>query len=444
MFHNSSQRKYWTFKREDDVEQMRCRANQKFRNRILESGKVSQYIKDNNNNNNNNNNGPLCDSSPHLLPPLSLSLPLSLCVCVCVCVCVSQPGVSESMFLERHEEDVLFRHYEKRLLDLCNAFKPAMPKSVVVCMMKCFPFICVRATHDLQIPDPCVSHLRRVRPSCTSEDSTWTTPSWSTTLGLSCMYHELNHSDFASHCVNAWSSVIWSRYVMFLLHKINKIAENNLYCSVCTSYFKLSFLFLKADVCIPVLQSGWVQRVQHPVCGQPSAGDPGGTGKGSGADPGVWAAADPATQLSPGGPQPLQTHGGPAHRPQGRWSNATLVLMNSHVATPAHSVVQIICPVTENCCLFINVVPLRQDTPCWRTQSHWGRALMTFWPRSPWQTRGCCSRPLRSLWQLFWTAPQEPASTWRGGSLGALRFKIRNVVKFEFKKKKVDFAVIQW
>lgn len=41
MFHNSSQRKYWTFKSEDEVEQMRYKANQKFRNKILESGKVS-------------------------------------------------------------------------------------------------------------------------------------------------------------------------------------------------------------------------------------------------------------------------------------------------------------------------------------------------------------------------------------------------------------------
>uniref|UniRef100_A0A3Q0SLX1 Cyclin-H n=1 Tax=Amphilophus citrinellus TaxID=61819 RepID=A0A3Q0SLX1_AMPCI len=78
MFHNSSQKKYWIFKSEDEIEQMRFKANQKFRNKALESGKVSS-----------------------------------------------------SMFLERHEEDVLFRHYERRLLDFCNAFKPAMPKSVV-------------------------------------------------------------------------------------------------------------------------------------------------------------------------------------------------------------------------------------------------------------------------------------------------------------------------
>ncbi|XP_026177089.1 cyclin-H [Mastacembelus armatus] len=80
MFHNSSQRKYWIFKSEDEVEHMRYKANQKFRYKMLESGKA---------------------------------------------------GLTESMFLERHEEDILFRHYEKRLLDFCSAFKPVMPKSVV-------------------------------------------------------------------------------------------------------------------------------------------------------------------------------------------------------------------------------------------------------------------------------------------------------------------------
>lgn len=80
MFHNSSHRKFWIFKSEDEVELLRCEANQKFCKKILESGKS---------------------------------------------------GLSESMFLSRHEEDTLFRHYEKRLLDFCNAFKPAMPRSVV-------------------------------------------------------------------------------------------------------------------------------------------------------------------------------------------------------------------------------------------------------------------------------------------------------------------------
>ncbi|XP_076015857.1 cyclin-H [Genypterus blacodes] len=80
MYHNSSQRKFWLFDSDDKVEQKRREASQKFRHKIQEGGK---------------------------------------------------PGLSESLFLERHEEDILFRHYEKRLLDFCNAFKPAMPKSVV-------------------------------------------------------------------------------------------------------------------------------------------------------------------------------------------------------------------------------------------------------------------------------------------------------------------------
>ncbi|XP_017283445.1 cyclin-H [Kryptolebias marmoratus] len=80
MFHNSSQKKYWTFKSEDEVEQMRVSANEKFCKRVLETAK---------------------------------------------------PVVSASVLLERYGEEVLFRHYERRMLEFCNAFKPAMPKSVV-------------------------------------------------------------------------------------------------------------------------------------------------------------------------------------------------------------------------------------------------------------------------------------------------------------------------
>ncbi|RVE68345.1 hypothetical protein OJAV_G00090670 [Oryzias javanicus] len=80
MYHNSSQSKYWIFRSEAELDQKRCSANEAFRNKALESGKA---------------------------------------------------GVNESMFLKRNEEDVLFRHYERRLLDFCNAFKPPMPKSVV-------------------------------------------------------------------------------------------------------------------------------------------------------------------------------------------------------------------------------------------------------------------------------------------------------------------------
>lgn len=36
------------------------------------------------------------------------------------------------MLLEPHEELALCKYYEKRLLDFCAAFKPLMPRSVVV------------------------------------------------------------------------------------------------------------------------------------------------------------------------------------------------------------------------------------------------------------------------------------------------------------------------
>lgn len=49
-----------------------------------------------------------------------------------VLLCFLQAAVNESLFLEPHEEKIIFKHYEKRLLDFCAIFKPVMPKSVVV------------------------------------------------------------------------------------------------------------------------------------------------------------------------------------------------------------------------------------------------------------------------------------------------------------------------
>uniref|UniRef100_A0A8C6TQR4 Cyclin-H n=1 Tax=Neogobius melanostomus TaxID=47308 RepID=A0A8C6TQR4_9GOBI len=70
MFHNSSHKDYWIFKDEGELTLLRCEANKNL-------------------------------------------------------------SRNDSTFLKRHEEECLLRHYEKRLLDFCNAFKPAMPKSVV-------------------------------------------------------------------------------------------------------------------------------------------------------------------------------------------------------------------------------------------------------------------------------------------------------------------------
>ncbi|XP_058230757.1 cyclin-H isoform X1 [Hemibagrus wyckioides] len=80
MYHNSSQKKFWTFSKESNLESLRLEANQKFRAKALS---------------------------------------------------LRKPGISESLFLDPSEEKVVFRHYEKRLLDFCTIFKPAMPKSVV-------------------------------------------------------------------------------------------------------------------------------------------------------------------------------------------------------------------------------------------------------------------------------------------------------------------------
>ncbi|XP_066567979.1 cyclin-H isoform X1 [Amia ocellicauda] len=80
MYHNSSQRKFWTFQNEDSLERLRTQANHSFHSKVQASGKFV---------------------------------------------------LMESVFLNAREENVLFKHYEKRLLDFCTVFKPAMPKSVV-------------------------------------------------------------------------------------------------------------------------------------------------------------------------------------------------------------------------------------------------------------------------------------------------------------------------
>lgn len=114
--------------------------------------------------------------------------------------------------------------------------------------------------------------------------------------------------------------------------------------------YSIVLSFFQADMCLLILQSGRVQRVQHPVCSKPRAGEPCGPGEGRGADPGVWAAAYPTAQLSSGGPQPLQTHGRPAHRPQGACAYAELwwgFLYMEISPVPLH-------------CLSVHVLPLDQ------------------------------------------------------------------------------------
>ncbi|XP_038025943.1 cyclin-H isoform X1 [Anas platyrhynchos] len=80
MFHSSTQRRHWTFGSEEELARSRADANRKFRSRVAANGKV---------------------------------VPSELCL------------------LEPQEELAICKYYEKRLLDFCAVFKPAMPRSVV-------------------------------------------------------------------------------------------------------------------------------------------------------------------------------------------------------------------------------------------------------------------------------------------------------------------------
>ncbi|XP_069736112.1 cyclin-H isoform X1 [Phaenicophaeus curvirostris] len=74
MFHSSTQKRFWTFRSEEQLSRWRAEANRKFR------GKVQQ---------------------------------------------------TDLALLEPHEELAICKYYEKRLVDFCTVFKPTMPRSVV-------------------------------------------------------------------------------------------------------------------------------------------------------------------------------------------------------------------------------------------------------------------------------------------------------------------------
>ncbi|XP_015685702.1 cyclin-H-like, partial [Protobothrops mucrosquamatus] len=79
MYHSSTQRRYWTFRGEEELSRRRSDANRKFRCKAVANGKVQQ---------------------------------------------------TDSFLLDQHEELIICKYYEKRLADFCSVFKPAMPKSV--------------------------------------------------------------------------------------------------------------------------------------------------------------------------------------------------------------------------------------------------------------------------------------------------------------------------
>lgn len=134
MYHNSSQKKFWTYDKEETLDKLRLEANQKFCSKALSSGKVSHNVE---------------FFVFFLQARLSIYLSIYIYTLQCtikpviysvnsmhhnhiISSSVFQPGINESMLLDGWEEKVLFRHYEKRLLDFCAVFKPVMPKSVVV------------------------------------------------------------------------------------------------------------------------------------------------------------------------------------------------------------------------------------------------------------------------------------------------------------------------
>ncbi|XP_074064579.1 cyclin-H [Macrotis lagotis] len=80
MYHNSSQKRHWTFSSEEQLGRLRADANRKFKCKVVANGKVL---------------------------------------------------ANDPIFLEPHEEWIICKYYEKRLLDFCSIFKPTMPRSVV-------------------------------------------------------------------------------------------------------------------------------------------------------------------------------------------------------------------------------------------------------------------------------------------------------------------------
>ncbi|XP_048359391.1 cyclin-H [Sphaerodactylus townsendi] len=80
MYQSSTQRRYWTFRSEEELIRHRADANLRFRCKVAANRKVQQ---------------------------------------------------NDSFILESHEELTICKYYEKRLLDFCAVFKPVMPRSVV-------------------------------------------------------------------------------------------------------------------------------------------------------------------------------------------------------------------------------------------------------------------------------------------------------------------------
>uniref|UniRef100_UPI0035901935 cyclin-H n=1 Tax=Myxine glutinosa TaxID=7769 RepID=UPI0035901935 len=80
MFHSGTQRKHWTFQNPEELEKLRTTANDTYKVKMKKNYKTS---------------------------------------------------VDESRLLSRRDEQLLVQHYERRLQEFCNSFKPSMPRSVL-------------------------------------------------------------------------------------------------------------------------------------------------------------------------------------------------------------------------------------------------------------------------------------------------------------------------
>ncbi|KAI1239731.1 hypothetical protein IHE44_0011159 [Lamprotornis superbus] len=109
MFHSSTQRRHWTFRGEEELARRRAEGNRWARARAAASGKVRGAAE------------------------VAGRSGAAGCYRGGLRRGFASPKVPQGdlVLLEPHEELALCKYYEKRLLDFCAAFKPAMPRSVV-------------------------------------------------------------------------------------------------------------------------------------------------------------------------------------------------------------------------------------------------------------------------------------------------------------------------
>ncbi|KAK4816691.1 hypothetical protein QYF61_020399 [Mycteria americana] len=135
MYYSSTQRRHWTFRGEEELARCRADANRKFRSKAVASGKVrgGGAVRG------ASGRGPVslaAFSRPALPAPLRGGSVRGAAVparrrWVRLGFAPFKVQQTDPVLLEPHEELAICKYYEKRLLDFCAVFKPAMPRSVV-------------------------------------------------------------------------------------------------------------------------------------------------------------------------------------------------------------------------------------------------------------------------------------------------------------------------